>query len=102
MKYSFLSEDESGVVVNVRVSPRAKRSVLKGEHDGELKIRVAAPAVDNKANKELIRFLATFFGVSKRKVGLIRGEHSRSKTLSLAGMTLKEAASRLDLSASDA
>lgn len=68
----------------VRVVPGAKKSEIIGEHEGALKVRIQAPPVDGKANKELVRFLAReVFGLSRSQVRLIRGDKSRSKVLEL-------------------
>ena len=50
-------------------------------HGDALKIRLGAPAVDGKANAELIRFLADAFGVPQRNVQIMRGEKARAKVV---------------------
>lgn len=76
------SRDESGAVVLVlHVQPGAKRTEVAGVHGAALKIRLAAPPVDGKANAELLRFLAEAFGVPLRNVTLQRGETSRAKVV---------------------
>jgi len=67
--------------VRVWVQPGAKKSEVDGIHDGRLKIRLQAPAVENKANKALMAFMAKIFGVRKNRVRIERGEKSRAKTL---------------------
>lgn len=54
-----------------------------GEVDGVLRVRVAAPAVDGKANRELLRVLAAHFGVKARDLTIERGEHHRNKVVSI-------------------
>ena len=66
-------------MLKLRIVPNAKRSEVAGEHGGALKVRLAAPPVDGKANAELLRFLAEAFGVPLRSVTLLRGAASRSK-----------------------
>lgn len=63
------------------MQPGAKRSEIAGVHGDALKIRLAAPAVDGKANAELVRFLAAAFGIPLRQVNLVRGETSRDKVV---------------------
>jgi len=76
---AWMREDGDALVLALRVQPGAKRSEVAGEHGGALKMRLAAPPVDGKANAELRRFLADAFGVPLRNVTLLRGEASRAK-----------------------
>jgi hypothetical protein len=69
------------LVLTLHVQPGAKRTEVAGTHGNALKIRLAAPPVDGKANAELLRFLAGAFGVPRRAVTLLRGEMSRQKTV---------------------
>lgn len=65
----------------VHVRPGAKKSEVAGEMDGRLRLRIAAQAVDNKANKALAAFVAKLLGVRPRNVSLESGDASRRKTL---------------------
>jgi uncharacterized protein (TIGR00251 family) len=77
--------DEGGaLLLVVHVQPGAKRTEVAGLHDGALKLRLAAPPVDGKANAALRAFLADAFGVPLRSVSLVRGETSRDKLLRIA------------------
>lgn len=67
----------------VHVQPGAKKSELAGEMDGRLRVRVAAQAVDNKANKALTAFVAKTLGVRPNRVRLENGDTSRKKTLAV-------------------
>lgn len=79
----------------VKVTPNAKRSevigwIASGEAGGcgeALRIKLKAPPVDGKANKELIAFLAKTFGLPKTAVTIVRGEKSRVKSLEIAGLS---------------
>ena len=71
----------------LHVQPGAKRSEFAGTHGDALKIRLAAPPVEGKANAELIRFLAEAFGVPQRNVVLVRGETSRAKVVRVIAPT---------------
>ena len=62
---------------------------IAGLHDNALKIRLAAPPVDGKANAELRRFLADAFGVPLRNVTLVRGEMSRHKIVRIDAPSLR-------------
>lgn len=67
------------LVLDVRVQPRASRNEFAGLHAGRLKIRLTAPPADGKANKQLIRYLASTCGVAKSQVELLSGQTSRNK-----------------------
>jgi uncharacterized protein (TIGR00251 family) len=74
------ARDKNGAVILVlHVQPGAKRTEVAGRHGDALKIRLAAPPVDGKANAELLRFLSDAFDVRLRNVALVRGESSRQK-----------------------
>lgn len=77
----WIRQDGDAVVLAVHAQPGAKRTEVAGEHGGALRIRLAAPPVEGKANAELCRFLADAFGVPLRNVTLLRGEASRAKRL---------------------
>jgi len=70
---------------SVAVVPRASRSEIIGEHDGALRIRIAAPPVDGAANDELIRLLAKTFSVPRGQVEITGGERGKSKTVCVIG-----------------
>jgi len=71
----------SALVLALHVQPGAKRTEVAGVHGDALRIRLAAPPVEGKANAALLRFLADAFDVPLRNVTLVRGETSRSKTV---------------------
>jgi len=75
------------VVLALHVQPGAKRSEFAGKHGDALKVKLGAPAVDGKANAELIRFLADAFGVPQRKIVIVRGETSRAKVVRVIAPT---------------
>jgi uncharacterized protein len=72
-------------VLKLHVQPGARRTQAAGRHGDALKIRLAAPPVEGKANLALRRFLADAFGVPLRDVELVRGETSRDKVVRIAG-----------------
>ncbi|MBL8914413.1 MAG: DUF167 domain-containing protein [Archangium sp.] len=72
------------------VQPRASRTRVVGEHDGRLKIALAAPPVDGEANAALITFLSDACDVAKRDVELLDGDTSRRKRLLVRGVTAAE------------
>lgn len=82
MRYS---EEDGAITFQVRVVPRASRSEIAGEHDGALRVRVAAPPVDGAANEELVRMLARVLGVSRSSVEIRSGHASRLKQVRVKG-----------------
>ena len=73
------------VVFNVQVVPRASRSEIIGEHNGALRVRIAAPPVDGAANEELIRILARTFKVSQGAIRIMSGHAGRIKRVGITG-----------------
>jgi hypothetical protein len=78
-------EEEGALVFAVRVVPRASKSAVAGEHDGALRVRVAAPPVEGAANEELTRTLARALGVAARDVEVLSGHASKSKRVRVRG-----------------
>ncbi len=70
----------------VQITPNAPRSEIVGWQGDRLKIKIKAPAVEGKANEELIRFLAEFLGLHRRDVSIDQGATSRTKLLSIESM----------------
>jgi uncharacterized protein (TIGR00251 family) len=72
--------------LRLRVVPNAKRSELVGAHGDALKVKIAAPAFEGRANEELIEFLAETLGIARRCVTLVSGEKSRDKVVEIDGV----------------
>ncbi|MDR2503664.1 MAG: DUF167 domain-containing protein [Deltaproteobacteria bacterium] len=72
---------ENGWYILIKVQPGAKQDEFRGCEDGRLKIRLAAPAVESKANQSLIRLMAERLGLRKNKIFLAGGAKSREKKL---------------------
>jgi hypothetical protein len=81
--------------IEIYVQPRASRTEIAGLHDGLIKIRVAAPAVENAANLALIEFVAKRLGIAKRSVRVASGASSRRKVLEVDGVSAGEIADKL-------
>ncbi|MBI4740214.1 MAG: YggU family protein [Betaproteobacteria bacterium] len=71
--------------LTLHIQPGARKTEIAGPHGDALKIRLAAPPVDGKANTALIGFIAGRLGLAKSAVTLISGQTSRRKTLEVAG-----------------
>jgi len=89
------------VTLTIHAQPGAKRTEFVGLHGEALKIRLAAPPIDGKANKVLTSFLAEYLGVPKAAISILGGESSRHKILWVQGVT-EAALQRLEAKASPA
>lgn len=94
---SWFQERDDGVVLNVRVVPRASRNQVDGVLGDALKIRITAPPVEGKANKVLLRFLAKTIGLPPGKISILSGEKGRGKRVLLAGIDMASLRQRLSL-----
>jgi hypothetical protein len=70
-------------VLDISAVPGAKRTEVVGLHDGALRLRLAAPPVDGKANDEIVAWLAQSLGLPRRGVQLLRGPTSRRKQIQI-------------------
>ena len=77
------------IQLTLHVQPGARCTEVAGTHGDALRIRLAAPPVDGKANAELMRFLAKAFGVPQRHVTLVRGDSSRQKIVRIESPTAR-------------
>jgi uncharacterized protein (TIGR00251 family) len=84
-----------GIVIAVRVIPRARRSGVAGTRGGALLVRLNAAPVDGAANAELIDVLAGVLGVPRRAITIAAGDRSRSKRVRIAGIDVDTARTRL-------
>lgn len=67
------------MILELHVQPGASRTEFAGKHGERIKLRLAAPAQDGKANEALIEFLAQYYGVPRRNVRITSGLKSRQK-----------------------
>ena len=75
-----------GVVFGIHVQPRASRCEICGAKDGELRLRLTSPPVDDAANKQCVELIAKALGVAKSKVAIRAGSKSRHKTVQVEGV----------------
>ncbi|SRR5713226_3652550 len=85
-----ITETECGVVFAVRVQPRASKDEIAGEMGGALKVRLRAPAVEDRANEALVEFLAQLLIKPKSAVRILGGERSRTKRMEIRGVTRQQ------------
>jgi uncharacterized protein (TIGR00251 family) len=69
----------------LHVQPGAKRAGVAGLHGDRLKVRIAAPALDGRANEALVAFVAEKLGVPRARIAVARGERSRDKLVAVRG-----------------
>lgn len=79
----LVTTGDGSLRLEVHVQPGAKSTEAVGMHGDRLKVRLAAPPVDGKANDALLAFVAESLGVPKSAVTLLRGQTSRQKTVGI-------------------
>jgi uncharacterized protein (TIGR00251 family) len=84
---AWLRSDGDGVILTLHIQPGAKKTGVAGPHGDALKIRLAAPPVDGKANAALLAFVAAKVGVGRTAVELVSGQTARAKRVRVAGAT---------------
>ena len=92
---SFLREQADGVMISVKVQPRACANEIGQPLGSELRIKVTAPPVDAAANEALVRLLAEVLDCPRNRVELARGHTSRHKLVKIYGISAEVAAARL-------
>ncbi|MRR50309.1 MAG: YggU family protein [Rhodocyclaceae bacterium] len=95
MSQSWLTASGADVILSLHIQPGAKKTEVVGLHGEALKVRLAAPPVDGKANDALVAFLAETLGVTKARVGLVSGASSRAKRLRISDYGVEAAVQRL-------
>jgi len=95
MSDGWLRSDGAAVVLKLHVQPGASKTEVAGLHGEALKIRLAAPPIDGRANECLIGFLAETMGIAKRNIELVGGATSREKRVRVEGVDAQTVRSRL-------
>jgi uncharacterized protein (TIGR00251 family) len=85
MSAVWLRQGERHVTLTLHIQPAAKKTEVAGVHGDALKVRLAAPPVDGKANAALIAFVADRLGLAKSAVSLKSGQTSRRKVIEVTG-----------------
>lgn len=81
--------DGENITLTLHVQPGAKRSEIAGLHGDALKIRLAAPPIEGRANDALLKFIADLFAVPLRNAELKQGRQSRHKVVAVTGSKVK-------------
>ncbi|MSO79189.1 MAG: YggU family protein, partial [Acidimicrobiia bacterium] len=90
----LVTADGDAVVIAVHVQPRAGRTAVVGRHGDALKVRIAAPPVDDRANTATVALIAGMLDVAATGVTVVSGERSRLKRLRVQGIDLETALER--------
>jgi uncharacterized protein (TIGR00251 family) len=91
----FLNARPDGVVLSIKLQPRASANEIGEALGNELRIKVTAPPVDAAANEALVRLLAEKLECPRGQVELLRGHTSRHKTIKVHGMSAEDVLARL-------
>ena len=78
------------IVIKVKIVPGSSKDKIIGVYNDALKIAIAAPPVEGKANKKCIAYLAKYFEVAKSKIEIISGQTSKNKLIKIYNISQKE------------
>jgi len=81
-----VTQTPEGVIFNVHVQPRASRCEICGPKDGELRLRLTSPPVEDAANKQCVELIAKALGIAKSRVTIKAGAKSRHKVVKVEGV----------------
>jgi uncharacterized protein (TIGR00251 family) len=90
---TWLTEDGAladTFIIALHCQPGAKKTEVQGEHDGRLKLRLAAPPVEGKANEALIQWLSKTLEIRRANIELLAGDLSRLKRVRVQGLTAEQ------------
>jgi hypothetical protein len=96
MRKFRLHDGQYGAALTIRVTPRARKTEFSGIlDDGTVRIRVSAPPVEGKANRELIKFLSKVLKVRRNKIEIVAGKKSLDKIVSVIDLSAEEVQQRI-------
>lgn len=96
MRKFRLHDGKLGAALTIRVTPRARRTEFSGFlEDGTLRVRVAAPPAEGKANGALIKFLAKVLDVRESRIEIVAGQKGLDKIVSVLDMDVGQAEDRI-------
>lgn len=93
-----VTEKNGAVTFKIRAQPRASKTEMVGEYAGALKLRIAAPPVDGKANDECRKFFAKLFKVPSGNVEIVAGDSSRDKIIRIHNVNAERVQAALNKS----
>jgi uncharacterized protein (TIGR00251 family) len=88
MSHAWFRIHNEVLTLTLHVQPGARRTEVVGLHGDALKIKLAAPPVEGKANEALLRYIADAFAVPLRNVALLQGEQSRHKVVAISSSSV--------------
>lgn len=86
----FIHSHPEGVILNIKVQPRASRCGIDGVLGGELKVRVTAPPVDSAANQAVVELLSDYLDCPKSALAILRGQTAKHKVILVRGHSVSE------------
>lgn len=84
------------IIIKVKIVPGSSKNKIIGAYNDALKIAIAAPPVEGKANKKCITYLAKYFDVAKSKIEIISGKNSKNKLIKIYDISQKEFLGKLE------
>ena len=93
-----VGKKKEGIILRVKVQPKAKKEGIAGIEGDRLKLKVNAPPEKGKANAACIKLLAKALGIAKSEIELLQGQTSREKVFLLKGLDIEEVKKRLGVS----
>ncbi|NPA74266.1 MAG: YggU family protein [Epsilonproteobacteria bacterium] len=75
--------DKEYIILDIKALPNSSKNIISEIIDDKLKIKIKAPAVENAANNELVKFLSKTFKVPKNDIEFIAGQTSKHKRIKL-------------------
>lgn len=91
----ILTPTDDGVLLKVRIAPKASANRIGQPYGDALKVSVTAAPEKGKANAALVKLLAKTLGIAKSDIEVIAGQTDRNKTLKLRGLSAAEAEAKL-------
>jgi uncharacterized protein len=91
-----IKERGDGITIECFVSPRSKKSAIKGLRGGSLAVGLNAPPVDGKANRALIDFISKLLKVPQSRISVFKGEHNKQKVLLIQGISKVSALEQIE------
>ena len=88
--------NQKRITLTIQIQPRAKRSEVLGFTDGILKLKIAAPPIEGKANKEVISFLSDVLDIPKSNIDLEHGHTSKNKVIAINGLDRESIYERIE------
>lgn len=88
MTDAFYTENKDGIIIKIKAVPNSSKNEICGLYNDALKVKIKAPAVENKANEELIKFLSKQLKIPKNSITLKAGDTSKLKTLYINNCTI--------------